>query len=120
MSASIDEYLAGKDPDATERLLQFRDLVLACGEVDERVHRTEIAWARARVFAAAFIYSSRLEIALDLRRRIHHPQLREAFPTTKTVITHRLTITSDDQLDGTLSDLLTEAYETVGPGTRAR
>ncbi len=48
------------------------------------------------------------------------PQLREAFPTTKTVITHRLTITSDDQLDDTLAALLAEAYDTVGPGTRAR
>lgn len=36
------------------------------------------------------------------------------------MITHRLTITSDDQLDDTLAALLAEAYDTVGPGTRAR
>lgn len=113
MSATIDEYLAGKDPDATERLLQFRNLVLACGEVDERVHRAEIAWARTRVFAGAFIYASRLEIALDLRRRVHHPRLREAFPTTASVITHRLTITAHHQLDDSLVELLTEAYDTA-------
>ncbi|MFZ2174036.1 MAG: DUF5655 domain-containing protein [Rhodococcus sp. (in: high G+C Gram-positive bacteria)] len=120
MNATIGEYLAGKDPDAVARLLHFRDLVLACGEVEERVHRTEIAWARTRVFAAAFIYSSRLEVAVDLRRRVHHPQLREAFPTTRTVITHRMTITEDGQIDDSLGELLAEAYETVGPGTHAR
>ncbi len=90
-------------------------MVLALGpDVDERVRRSDVAWARDRVFAAAFVYSTRLEVAIDLQRRIHHPQLREAFPTTDTVTTHRLSIISPDQLDDHIATLLAEAYKTAG------
>ncbi|QNG21269.1 hypothetical protein G4H71_01280 [Rhodococcus triatomae] len=119
MTPTLDGYLADQDPDAVRRLLTFRTMVTDLGDdIEERVHRTEVAWARTRVFAAAFIYSSRLEVAVDLLRRVHHPQLRDAFPTTQKVVTHRLTITEDEQLDDVLAGMLAEAYESVGPGTR--
>ncbi|WP_072814909.1 DUF5655 domain-containing protein [Rhodococcus zopfii] len=115
MYASVDDYLADKDPAGIEGFLRFRDMVLALGpDVDERVRRSDVAWARDRVFAAAFVYSTRLEVAIDLQRRIHHPQLREAFPTTDTVTTHRLSIISPDQLDDHIATLLAEAYKTAG------
>jgi hypothetical protein len=44
--------------------------------------------------------------------------MAEAFRTTRRVITHRLTIERIEQLDASIEELLAEAYETVGPGTR--
>jgi hypothetical protein len=51
-------------------------------------------------------------------RQVDHPTLRQAFPTTKKVMTHRFTITSGGQLDADFRDWLVEAHDTVGPGTR--
>ncbi|MEE2035233.1 DUF5655 domain-containing protein [Rhodococcus chondri] len=117
MYSTVDEYLADKEPAAVDVFLRFRKLVLALGDdVHERVHRSEISWARTRVFAAAFVYASRLEVAIDLPRRIHHRALREAFPTNETVTTHRLSIASADELDAQVKSMLIEAYERVGPG----
>jgi hypothetical protein len=53
----VDAYLAGKPRAAVELFQRFRALVLAAGECEERVHRTEVAWADRRVFASAFIVS---------------------------------------------------------------
>jgi hypothetical protein len=118
LNHDVGTYLAGKPPAAVELFLQFRSLVLAAGECEERVHRTEVAWADRRVFAAAFILSGRLEVAIDLLRQVVHPALLAAFPTTRTVYTHRFTFTSADQLDGDIEAWLVEAHDTVGPGTR--
>ena len=112
------KYTAGKDPDAVKLLRAFRDAVLALGESDERVNPSEIAWARKRVFAAAFINGAKLEVAIDLLKRVEHPQLREAFATTKKVTTNRFWLARIDQLDASIREWLKEAYETVGPGTR--
>ncbi|AQA22471.1 hypothetical protein BTZ20_3534 [Rhodococcus sp. MTM3W5.2] len=118
MTGDVDEYAAGLDDAAVELLYLFRERVLALGDVDERVHPSEVAWARARVFATAFIVSSRLEVAIDLLRRVEHPRLRESFATTKKVWTHRMSFTAADQIDDVIGELLAEAFETVGPGTR--
>lgn len=117
MYSTVDDYLADKEPAAVDVFLRFRKMVLALGDdVEERVHRSEISWSRTRVFAAAFVYASRLEVAIDLPRRIHHRALREAFPTTGTVTTHRLHIASADDLDAQVTSMLIESYERVGPG----
>ena len=57
MTHDVDAYLAGKPRAAVELFQRFRALVLAAGECEERVHRTEVAWADRRVFASAFIVS---------------------------------------------------------------
>jgi hypothetical protein len=114
----VDAYLAGKPPAAVELFRRFRALVLAAGECEERVHRTEVAWADRRVFAAAFIISGRLEVAIDLLRRVDHPALLQSFPTTRKVYTHRFTFTEPDQLDADIEAWLVEAHDDVGPGTR--
>ncbi len=118
MNHDVGAYLAGKPAPAVELFLAFRELVLAAGECEERVHPTEVAWADKRVFASAFIKSGRLEIAIDLLRQVDHPVLRASFPTTRKVYTHRFTLTSAGQLDERIRDWLLEAHETVGPGTR--
>lgn len=119
MYSTVDDYLADKDPAAVDAFRKFRALVLALGDdVEETVHTSEISWARAssstpRVFAAAFLYATRLEVALDLSRRVHHPTLREAYPTTGRVTTHRLSLSSADDLDDGFCALLAEAYNTA-------
>lgn len=116
MYSTVDDYLADKDPVAVDAFRKFRALVLALGDdVEETVHTSEISWARAssskpRGFAAAFLYATRLEVALDLSRRVHHPTLREAYPTTGRVTTHRFSLASADDLDDAFCALLAEAY----------
>jgi hypothetical protein len=75
-------------------------------------------WKRGRVFAGAYIERRRLELNIDLLRQAEHPMLLTAFPTTKRVITHRLRVTDEAQLDDPLAALVAEAYEEVGPRTR--
>ena len=118
MTHDVDHYLAGKPPAAVELFRRFRTLVLAAGECEERVHRTEVAWADRRVFASAFIVSGRLEVAIDLLRQVEHPALLQSFPTTRKVYTHRFTFTAADQLDADIEAWLVEAHDDVGPGTR--
>lgn len=67
--ADIAEYTTGKRAEAVALMHRFRDLVMALDDVEERVHKSEVAWARKRVFAAAFILSNRLEVAIDLCAR---------------------------------------------------
>lgn len=111
MYATVDDYLADKDAAAVDVFRRFRDMVLALGgDVDEKVHQSEITWSRRKVFAAAFVYASRLEVALDLPRRVHHHTLREAFPTNGIVTTHRFSLSSVDDLDAPFAELLNEAY----------
>lgn len=113
--ATWDEFTAELSPADLELLSAFRETALALPGTVERVHRTEVAFARERVFAAAFVKSHRLEIAIDLLREVQHPLLLQAFHTTKRVITHRLTLTGIEQLESVVP-LLDEAHRTVGPG----
>ena len=116
-AASWEEFTATFSPADLDLISAFRDAALALPGTVERVHRTEVAFAVERVFASGFIKSHRLEIAVDLLRTLPHPLLLQAFPTTKRVITHRLTLTEVEQLESVLP-MLDEAHRTVGPGTR--
>ena len=64
----------------------------------EHVHRTEVQYKVVRVFTSAYVKSHWLEVAVDLLREVEHPLLKQAFPTTKRVITHRFTLASPDQV----------------------
>ncbi|QXU52160.1 DUF5655 domain-containing protein [Rhodococcus sp. LW-XY12] len=114
MYATVDDYLADKDPAAVDVFRHVRAMILDLGgDVTEHVHASEISWSRGRPFAAAFVYASRLEVALDLPRRIHHATLREAFPKKGPVTTHRLSVSSVDELDDHFVELLNVAYRTA-------
>lgn len=116
-----EAYLADKNPEAAALFRRFQELVMACGhDVIPSVSRTTVFFKRQRVFAGAFVRGRRLEPVIDLLRKVNHPCLRGAFHTTKEVISHRFTMTSPEQLDGSIQDLLREAYDSVGPGTRKR
>jgi hypothetical protein len=118
--ASIEAYLHGKDPAATQLFHRFQQLVERCGPSEPAPRRTIVYWKRKRIFAGAYIERGRLELNIDLLREAEHPCVLAAFPTTKRVFTHRLRITESSQLDDSVAALLTEAYEEVGPGTRGR
>ncbi|CAN5477275.1 hypothetical protein BH10ACT7_BH10ACT7_30000 [soil metagenome] len=85
--------------------------------IEERVNRTDISYAVKRTFTSAYVKNHWLEMSVDLLREAKHPQLRTAFHTTKTFITHRLTISTVAQVRSA-EKLIREACETVGPGTR--
>lgn len=119
--ASWEEFTAGMRPGELELVESFRAMITALDDVEERVSRTEVSFARRRVFAGAFTRSGRLEVFVDLLRQASHPLRIAVFPTTKQVWTHRLTIERLDQLDESIRELVDEAYATVGPGVpRAR
>ena len=96
----------------------FEEQVGSCGPSGPAPRSSIVYWKRERVFAGAFIQNKRLELNIDLLREAQHELLLAAFPTTKRVITHRLRITDPEQLDDSIAELLAEAYEAVGPGTR--
>jgi hypothetical protein len=115
---SIEAYLEGKDDGAVALFRRFERLVDACGPCEAAPRSSIVYWKRARVFAGAYIERRRLELNVDLLRQAQHPCLLAAFNTTKQVVTHRLRITDEEQLDGPLAALVAEAYRDVGPGTR--
>ena len=120
-SPELEAWLASQQPGAVGLFLDFRALVLEAagdGALDERLHRTEVAWAGTRVFAVAFFLAGRLEVAIDLLRAVDHPQLRQHFRTTKKVWTHRFAFTDPGQLGPPIPQLLAEAYDSVAFGTR--
>jgi Domain of unknown function (DUF5655) len=117
---SVEAYLAGKNPDAVALFREFEKLVERCGLSEPAPRSSIVYWKRIRVFAGAYIERRRLELNIDLLREAEHPCLIAAFHTTKRVITHRLRITDATQLDDSVAELLAEAYQDVGPGTRRR
>ena len=106
--ATWEELTDGLSPEDLEKLEAFRDRGLALGDVEMRVNRTDVSFARRRW----------LEVGIELLRRAEHPKLRTAFPTTKKATMHRLTFGSVDELDDAFDALFKEAWENVGPGTR--
>ena len=86
----LESYLDGKDPAAIELFHRFQQLVERCGVSEPAPRRTIVYWKRKRIFAGAYIERGRLELNIDLLREAEHPCVLAAFPTTKRVITHRL------------------------------
>lgn len=117
MRATWEELTAGLDQPDLELLEMFRETCLALPDTEERVHRTEAQYAVRRIYAVGFMRSHRLEIAVDLLHEVAHPLLRQAFETTRTVVTQRLKVESLDEL-ASVVPLIEEAHDTVGPGTR--
>ena len=115
--ASWDELTADLDEHDQGLLAAFRATCLALPETEERVSRTEAAYAVRRIYASGYVRTHLLELAVHLRHEVPHPLLRQAFATTRTVVTHRLRIETLDEL-ASVADLITEAHDTVGPGTR--
>jgi hypothetical protein len=120
MAASTWEKLTAElDDDDLAKLTAFRDACRALGDdVEERVHVTEIAFARTRVFASAYIKSHYLEIGIELAREVTDPAPRASFASTKRFFLHRYSLRELAAFTSDIRALLAEAYETVGPGSR--
>lgn len=115
-----EDYTHGLCSDDAALMDAFRRLTDGLTDSAEHVNKSEVRFKRHRTYAIAFIKAHRLEVAINLLREIEHPLLRDRFFTTASVVTHRLSITQSDQLDDYLTELVSEAYETVGPGTPKR
>ncbi|MFF1633799.1 hypothetical protein [Leifsonia sp. NPDC058248] len=71
VQASWDEFTAGFDARDLELIEAFRAVAIELPDVTEHVHRTEVQYKVARVFASGYVKSHWLEIAVDLLREAH-------------------------------------------------
>jgi hypothetical protein len=108
----------GLDEEDLAKLTSFRDFCSSLPDVQERVHSADVAFARVRTFASAYIKSHYLELGIELLREVRDPPPRTAFPTSKKVWMNRYSLRRLDQFDDRIRSLLYEAWQTVGPGTR--
>jgi Domain of unknown function (DUF5655) len=113
-----EEHTADLRDDDVERLAAMRAFVTSLPDVTEEVHRTEVRYRVRRVFAVAFLVAHRLELAVDLPEGVDHPRLLAAFPTTKRVVTHRLSLPQPEDFDDSVRAILQRAHDEVGPGFR--
>lgn len=113
-----NDYTSGLTNDDAALMDAFRRLTDGLTDSEESVTKSGVRFKRQRTYTIAFIKEHRLEVAINLLREVEHSLLRDRFLTTATVVTHRLSITQPNQLGDDIAALVSEAYETVGPGTR--
>ncbi len=118
MLTTWDELTAGLRDDDLERLTVLREFCTGLPDVAEEVHRTELRYRVRRTFTVGFLLAHRLELAVDLTEEVAHPRLLTAFPTTRRVVTHRLSLPSLADFDDSVRDLVRRAHDEVGPGFR--
>jgi hypothetical protein len=97
----------------------YRDFCRELPDVVEEVHRTQVQYRRRRIFTSGYVKNHYLEVGVELLREAMHPKLRTAFPTSRHVTMHRLTLREPDDFDAALRELIEEARTDVGPGLRA-
>lgn len=119
MAASTWNQLTSRlDQEDLAKLTAFRDYCRSLDDVEERIHSSEIAYARKRAFASGYIKSHYLELGIELRRSVTDPKPRTSFATSKHVTMHRYSLRHLEQFDDAVRALIRESAETVGPGTR--
>jgi hypothetical protein len=106
-----EELVAGLDDDDRGKLTAFRAFCRSLGSVDERVHQTDIAFAVKRVFASAYVKNHYLEVGIELTRKVTTPKPRATVAATKTRTLYRYSLRELSQFDGSITDLIREAYE---------
>ena len=114
--ASWSEFTKGYDARSLALIEAYRTLAAGLEGVEERIHSSEVSYARTRVFTSGYVKSHWLEIGVDLTREAAHPLLRTSFASSKRTVMHRLTIGEPAQVDDSVLELLREAWETVGRG----
>ena len=120
MLSSWNELIRNLTDDDLALFSVYRDFCRGLPGVEEEVHRTQVQYRRERIFTSAYMKSHYLEVGVELLREASHPKLRTAFPTSKHVTMHRITLRAPDEFDGALCALIEEARDTVGPGLRSR
>lgn len=112
------ELTSHLDQEDLAKITAFRDYCRTLPDVEERIHSSQVTYARKRAFASAYIKSHYLELGIELLRSVTDPAPRTSFATSKRVTMHRYSLRHREQFDGPIRDLIYEAAETVGPGTR--
>lgn len=105
-------------PEDLELLTLYREFARGLPDTEERVHSSQVQYARKRIFTSGYVKSHYLEIGVELLREATHPKLRTSFATSKKVTMHRITLREPEQFDDALRELIREAWETVGPGLK--
>ena len=109
------ELIVRLDDEDRAKLTAFRDFCRSLGSaehrVDERVHKTDIAFAVKRVFASAYVKSHYLEVGIELTRTVTTPKPRATVAATKTRTLLRYSLRELSQFDGAIKGLIREAYE---------
>lgn len=118
VSSTWEQFTNGLDDEDLAKIRTFRDYCRHLPHVEERVHATDITYARKRSFASAYIKSHYLEIGIELKRAVTDPHPRASFSTSKKVVMHRYSLRHLDEFSDAIRDLIREAADTVGPGTR--
>ena len=118
MLSTWEQLTDGLSDDDLALFTLYRDFARRLPDAEEQVHTTQVQYRRKRIFTSGYMKSHYLEIGVELLREASHPKLRTAFPTSKRVTMHRLTLREPDELDHAARELIVEAYETVGPGLR--
>ena len=118
MESTWDELTASLSADDLALLTLYRGFCRELPGAVEQVHTSQVQYRRTRIFTSGYVKSHYLEVGLELLREASHPKLRTAFPTSKKVVMHRITLRERQQFDDDLRALLSEACETVGPGLR--
>ncbi|MGI8416417.1 MAG: DUF5655 domain-containing protein [Nakamurella sp.] len=111
---------ADLDQEDLAKLTEFRHYCRSLPDVEERIHSAEVGYARKRAFASAYIKSHYLELGIELLRTATDPKPRTSFATSKQITMHRYSLRHLEQFDDAIKALISEAAETVGPGTRAK
>ena len=115
---SVDAYLENK-PEAVALFRRFEESSSGAARPSP-LRGARSSTGSASASSQAFVERRRLELNIDHLREAEHPCQFAAFHTTKRVVTHRLRIAEEAQLDDSIAALLVEAYDDVGPGTRGR
>jgi|SRR5215210_8834377 len=118
MRSTWEELTEGLSDGDLALLTVYRDFCRGLPEVEEQVHRTQVQYARRRIFTSGYVKSHRLEVGVELLREASHPRLRTSLATSKRVTMHRITLREPSEFDEALRELIAEACETVGPGLR--
>ena len=69
------------DPEDLAKLTAFRDFCRTLPDVEERIHTSQIAYARQRVFVSAYVKSHYMELGIELLSVVRRPETRTSIAT---------------------------------------
>jgi uncharacterized protein DUF5655 len=110
----LETHLEGLSP--SERALwdRFAELVEAAGPSEMVVTKSRIAFRAHRIFAGGFFRTRRLELFFDLPEPVpeadRDDRFRAVWEQANRLWTHRLMITSPDELDDDVAAWLKESW----------
>jgi hypothetical protein len=108
----ISDHFEGKEPHVRDLFDRLRAAIEACGPVTAYAQKTRIVFQVRARFAGAVPRRKWLDCGFWLKRRGSHPLLRRVDLIPPRDFIHYFRLTSWDQFDGALAELIREAYQT--------